>query len=399
MKASGSEPVNRLLQDVCSVIDGAIDPQKHPDEQFAHYSIPAFDIGNGPVFEFGRDIHSNKLEVRSGCILFSKLNPRIPRVWHVQDAVSLRRICSTEFLVVQPDTAATDPDYLVWMLQTPVFLHAVRSRVQAATKSRERVPDNVVLSTPIPVPSLSEQKRIAAKLDEQMATLARAQAALAAQREAATALRSAVLRAALDPATHPHWSTAPIGQVTVPGTGTWNVIANPNDARQYIEIMGIDQESKSITITHPVVAHMAPSRARNIVRKGDVLVATTRPNLNAVAVVPDNLDNQVCSTGFAVLRPRNSTTSSWLYWNVRSPGFVQTVSALVVGAMYPAVTNSQVKAVLIPLPPPIEQQRVVEHLEKSMGKIDALTASLGDQIATLDALRTSLLNAAFSGKV
>jgi hypothetical protein len=39
------------------------------------------------------------------------------------------------------------------------------------------------------------------------------------------------------------------------------------------------------------------------VQAGDVLVSTTRPNLNAVAVVPTQLNGAIVSTGFAVLRP------------------------------------------------------------------------------------------------
>ena len=51
----------------------------------------------------------------------------------------------------------------------------------------------------------------------------------------------------------------------------------------------------------------APSRARQRVRKDDVLVSTVRPNLNAVAKVPKSLDAATASTGFCVLRPRQGS--------------------------------------------------------------------------------------------
>ena len=81
----------------------SVTPSDHADEVFEHYSIPAFDSGQNPVSDMGTDIKSNKYVVTRECVLVSKLNPRIPRVWlpDQQDS-GHRRICSTEFLVVSP---------------------------------------------------------------------------------------------------------------------------------------------------------------------------------------------------------------------------------------------------------------------------------------------------------
>lgn len=71
---------------------------------------------------------------------------------------------------------------------------------------------------------------------------------------------------------------------------------------EYIEIANVDGrrlcvESKSVPV------HEAASRARMLVRAGDVLVSTVRPERGAIGVVPAQLDSAVCSTGFGVLRP------------------------------------------------------------------------------------------------
>ena len=184
------------LDAVSDVIDRKVDPQQHASQMYAHYSIPAFDTGEGPIFELGSEIRSAKCEVADDCVLFSKLNPRIPRVWHVHDHVDVPRICSTEFLVLQPKLEHVIATYLTWILQSPPFLRTIRSRVQAATKSRERVPENVVVSTPILVPSLGEQQRIVAKLDEQLMSLGFVQSALAHQTADLGTLRSTLLNAA-----------------------------------------------------------------------------------------------------------------------------------------------------------------------------------------------------------
>ena len=110
----------------------------------------------------------------------------------------------------------------------------------------------------------------------------------------------------------------------------------------------------------------APSRARKVIRKDDVLVSTVRPNLNAVAMVPACLDGQIASTGFCVLRPnRGCVEPRYLfYWTITST-FVDASTSRVRGANYPAVSDRDVKEVAIPLPPLAEQRRIVEILDQA----------------------------------
>lgn len=75
------------------------------------------------------------------------------------------------------------------------------------------------------------------------------------------------------------------------------------------KVGSIDRVAKSIVETQEIEGSAAPSRARKAIRAGDVLVSTVRPNLNAVAVVPDHLDGEIASTGFAVLRPKRQGLS------------------------------------------------------------------------------------------
>jgi type I restriction enzyme S subunit len=80
----------------------SVNPLRCPKERFAHFSLPAFDEGKRPKLEYGEDIKSNKTALAPGCILLSKLNPHIPRIWLPNLKNDLRAICSTEFLVLLP---------------------------------------------------------------------------------------------------------------------------------------------------------------------------------------------------------------------------------------------------------------------------------------------------------
>lgn len=134
----------------------------------------------------------------------------------------------------------------------------------------------------------------------------------------------------------------------------------------YVDISSIDRLRKTIAETPEIEGSAAPSRARKAIRAGDVLVSTVRPNLNAVAMVPDHLDGGIASTGFSVLRPKRDRLSGrYLYYYCCTPAFVAALTAKVRGAQYPAVSDEDVKDIAIPLPPPSEQRRIVEILDQA----------------------------------
>lgn len=148
---------------------------------------------------------------------------------------------------------------------------------------------------------------------------------------------------------------------------TWNPQKEGgNSPFQYIDIGAVSQTEKAITEVQIVRAAEAPSRARQIVRAGDILVSTVRPNLNAVAVVPGDLDGATASTGFTVLRPNERKLSgNFLFHWVRSPAFITEMIKLATGQSYPAVSDKIVKASKIPVFPLEEQTRIAEILDQA----------------------------------
>ena len=156
-----------------------------------------------------------------------------------------------------------------------------------------------------------------------------------------------------------------------------------NGKIDYIDISAVDNREKKITQTAIVLAKDAPSRAKQLVEHGDVIVSLVRPNLNAVAIIEEQSQNlQVASTGYCVLRCNQMIYNRYLFYFCQSEAFVNSMTAQATGASYPAVSNSIVKNCEIPLPERNKQKEIADILDKVTGLISLRK----QQLAKLDEL-------------
>ena len=143
-----------VLGDVVSQIRNNDNPQLSPKTLFSHFSIPAFDQGEIPIREFGRDIKSTKSRVQPGAVLLSKLNPEIERVWLVDMEPEEPGICSTEFLVLWP-TPPFQRSYVYCLARSTSFREQVQTLVTGTSKSHQRAQAGPVLSLPAIIPPVT----------------------------------------------------------------------------------------------------------------------------------------------------------------------------------------------------------------------------------------------------
>lgn len=167
----------------------------------------------------------------------------------------------------------------------------------------------------------------------------------------------------------------------------------------YVDISSIDNRAKRIIEPKRLPVDAAPSRARQRLSAGDVLVSMTRPNLNAVALVPSELDGAIGSTGFHVLRANESTEPRWLYYAVQNRSFVQAMSEVVQGALYPAVRPKDIRGFEVDPPPLSAQRRIVAEIEKQFSRLDEAVAGLQRVKSNLKRYKAAVLKAAVEGRL
>ena len=188
-----------------------------------------------------------------------------------------------------------------------------------------------------------------------------------------------------------------LGDLTVPKIDQ----SGPNKTSEftYIDISSIDNKLKRIVEPKRLPASAAPSRAKQRLQPGDVLVSMTRPNLNAVAIVSPDLEGAVGSTGFHVLRAVEGIESRWLLYAVQTHAFVDAMASLVQGALYPAVRPKDIRAFGIEAPSLDEQRLIVAEIEKQFSRLDEAVANLKRVKANLKRYKASVLKAAVDGKL
>ena len=166
----------------------------------------------------------------------------------------------------------------------------------------------------------------------------------------------------------------------------------PQTAFTYIDVTAIDKEKGFIAKPKVLQANEAPSRARKIVRKGDVVYSCVRPYLLNVAVVGEDFDPlPIASTAFAVLYG-HGLVLPWFQWIVlRSPFMVTRVEEVMRGQAYPAINDSDFARLPFPLPPLPEQHRIVAKVNELMALCDRLEAARAEREATRDRLATASL--------
>lgn len=168
----------------------------------------------------------------------------------------------------------------------------------------------------------------------------------------------------------------------------------PGDyAFKYIDISSVSFEN-GIDLGQDIEFSQAPSRARRIVKKGDVLVSTVRTYLRAIADIDWEADNVVASTGFAVFSPNDTIIPRFMAYAVKSSDVINQICSNSKGVSYPAIQASSLSAVEIPYFDISMQEAIAAYLDRECEKIGRQIALLERKADAYIRLRRSIINRA-----
>ena len=162
---------------------------------------------------------------------------------------------------------------------------------------------------------------------------------------------------------------------------------------KYIDISSVSFE-EGIVLGENIAFRNAPSRARRIVQKGDVLISTVRTYLRAIADIDWNAENVIASTGFAVFTPNRSINPRYMAYTVKSSEVINQICRMSKGVSYPAIQAPIISSVDIPFYPLTKQEVIAAYLDKECGKIGKEISLLERKADCYRRLKRSLINQA-----
>jgi type I restriction enzyme S subunit len=166
----------------------------------------------------------------------------------------------------------------------------------------------------------------------------------------------------------------------------------------YFDIGSINNETHSVTDFRSISSSKAPSRARQLVNKGDVLFSTVRTYLENIAIVPNIAGNTelIASTGFSVLRARIGIDPRFLFYRCLASDVLGAMNQLQQGTSYPAIRDQDLKAFVTLVPPTKEQVRIADEVERRLSHIRAAEFGLRHVSLQIERAVRSTINTAIT---
>lgn len=154
---------DKPLSEIALHIKNNVKPSSFENKSFFHFSLPAFDNEQRPTKELGREILSNKYQVLKNSILVSKLNPKTPRIWLIDENIEENdSICSTEFQVLYPKEEIWR-GFIYCFLKTEQSVQELAGASSGTSGSHQRVKPEDIFNLTFLYPDMDTLK----KFDEQ----------------------------------------------------------------------------------------------------------------------------------------------------------------------------------------------------------------------------------------
>lgn len=389
-------------------------------EDTKEYKRVTIKVNNGGIFfrdvEYGKNIGTKKqFLIRKGQFLLSKIDARNGAFGVVPEEVD-GAIITGNFWTFDVDYSKVNPYFLALITTTPEFIR-FSEHASNGTTNRHYLQENLFLAQKIPLPLLSEQNRIveaysnkikqaeeleqkAKKLEEGIECFLFEKLGL--EKVTIKQFKKGVINlfsfssafdrwdmhkdssASLASLKHAKYPIITLNEAFNFEKRGWKKNEHNSDYFDYIELGAIDplngiKESKKIAVKK------APSRAKQIIKKGDLIIGTTRPYLKRFAIVTEQFDENIASSGFQVISPSESYNLEYLLEYLKSDYGIKQFEFFMTGALYPAITSKDLKKIKIPIPPISIQNEIAKRIKESKKEIHDLDQN--SQILKLTALK------------
>ena len=282
-------------------------------------------------------------------------------------------------------------DFIYYLMQTISYRNETHKRYWISEYAKQK----------LNLPPLEEQKRIVEKIEELFSDIDNGIKDLKIAQAQIKQYRQSVLKSAFEGKLYKtsEWKEVKLEDVCE-SIKKRQITNDENEIFQYIDISSINNKTLQIEKAEWINGKIAPSRARQIIKTGDVVFSTVRTYLMNIAYVSKAFNNQIASTGFCVIRgQKDKLNGKFIFYKSISNDFLYPLNKMQYGAVYPAVRDKDVLSQYISLPSLPEQQQIVAEIEKRFAVADEMEKAVNDSLLQAEKLKQSILKQAFAGKL
>ncbi len=374
----------------------------------SHFSIPVLEATGGPEDQASDEIASQKIRLRGGEVLVSRLNPRKARVLLVPASLETYSVASTEFVAVRPGETL-EPRFLAYLLGSGKVTDELDAQVRSVTRSHQRVEPEVITSLRIPIYPLDVQRRIADFLDDQVTRIDKAiqlrQKQIGLVQESADAtVAEVILGGGRQISARPWFVDVPTNRRLQPLRAQWRVVDCKHRTPDYLDdgipVISpgdISPGDLDLSIAHRFVGEadyldLADQLRR--CRPGD-LVYSRNASAGTAAFV--NTDRPF-TMGQDVCRITSLNENQRFLFHVLNNIVLPQLDSVRVGSTFTRINVDQIKALTIPVPPSSEQLEIASKCDSVRDVETGLVARLESSASLLKERKRSLITAAVTGE-
>lgn len=316
-----------------------------------------------------------------GDVLFAKITPCMQNGKHAiaRDLTDGIGFGTTEFHVLRPAESVLS-EWVHFFVRQPEFLNKATEQFTGAV-GQQRLPPGYLEAHPIPLPPLAEQKRIAARLREQMAAVEKARAATQARLESAHALPAAIAAEASRRGAKQRYVLGDCLVEVRNGVGA--------DWSKY-PVLGA---TRSGLAPAKEAVGKAPERYK-LVDPVTVFYNPMRILLGSIAMVDDGDAAGITSPDYVVVKGRPGVLDTrWFYYWFRSTHGAHLIESLSRGAVRERILFNRLATADIEIPDYDTQRRASAQMQK----VRPIVNSIEEELRAVDAMPAAILRRVFSG--
>ncbi|MGE5490019.1 MAG: restriction endonuclease subunit S [Actinomycetota bacterium] len=325
----------------------------------------------------------------------------VTRVGLGKVAITDTPLCFSQDLQgLMQDPELISPEYALYLLSYELqFLKFAGQGTTISGVTKKQLKDLA-----FPLPPITEQHRIVAKIEELFSELDQGVASLKTAREQLKVYRQSLLKHAFEGKLTPGigWRDTTIGSLLcflTSGSRGWaRYYATEGDL--FIRAQNIKHDYLNLD---DIAFVSLPDRAEGLrtrIQPGDLLITITGANVTKTALVKHDLGTAYVSQHVALCRPTEEIFPEFLYrFIVAEAAGRRQLTEMAYGAGKPGLNLENIRSVEIRLPSLSEQEEIIRLIDEKLSEADQLYQTLATALQQADALRQSILKKAFSGQL